>query len=109
MFTTQYLLQGGDIATYAIVIGAMFVIFYFLMLRPQKKERQRHQQMIQALRKNDKVVTMGGIHATVFAVKDNVILLKIDENSDVRIRVNRSSIGAVIPEGTEEEESESKE
>ncbi len=105
MFTTQYLLQGGDIATYVIVIGAMLLIFYLLMWRPQKKERQKHQQMIQAVRKNDKVVTMGGVHGIVSAVKDNVIILKIDENSDVSIRVNRSSIGAVIPEGTEESES----
>ena len=106
MFTTQYLFQvGGETLTWVLVLGAMVLIFYFLMWRPQKKERQKHQQMIQAVRKNDKVVTMGGVHGIVSAVKDNVIILKIDENSDVSIRVNRSSIGAVIPEGTEESES----
>ncbi len=108
MLALQYLLQG-DTFVWVLVLGAMVLIFYFLMWRPQKKERQKHQQMIQALRKNDKIVTMGGIHGTVFAVKDNVIILKVDDNSDVRIRVNRSSIGAVIPEGSEEDESESKE
>ncbi len=79
-----------------IVLGLMAVVFYFLMIRPQKKQKQQHIQMLGMLRKNDKVVTIGGIHGTVISVKDDHVIIKISENSEVNIRINRSAIGGVV-------------
>jgi len=94
---------GGEIWTWVIMLGALAFIFYFLMLRPQKKERQRHQRMIESLRKNDKIVTMGGIHGTVVSVKENIVVMRIDDNSDVKLSINRSSIGVVVAPDDEED------
>ena len=64
----------------------IFVIFYFLLLRPQKK-------IIHALKKNDEVITSGGIHGTIMNVKENSVTLKVDDN--VKIEVQKSSISVM--------------
>ncbi len=98
--------EGGEGFNYQffVVLGLIAVVFYFLMIRPQKKQKHQHRQMLDSLRKNDKVVTIGGIHGTVISVKENYVILKIAENSDVSIRVNRSAIGGVVSpdEGSQE-------
>lgn len=75
-----------------VMFGA---VFYFILLRPQSKEKKRRAGMIAALKKNDRVVTMGGIIGTVVSVKDNEITLKVDESSNTKITFNRSSIQQV--------------
>lgn len=92
----------------ALLIGAIVLVFYFLMVRPQKKERARMKSMLESLRKNDEVVTAGGVHGRVAAIKDDVIILKIDENSDVKLRVSRTSIIGVVKREDEKEEEEKK-
>ena len=97
---------GGEGFNYSffLVLGLIGVVFYFLMIRPQKKQKQQHRQMLDSLGKNDKIVTIGGIHGTVVSVKENYVILKIAENSDVNIRVNRSAIGAIVsPDAGSEE------
>jgi len=71
----------------------IFFIFYFLVIRPQTKERKKHEEMINSLGKNDEVVTVGGIHGIVSNVKDKTIILKIDDN--VKIEVDKSAISYV--------------
>ena len=68
----------------------MFAVFYFLLIRPQQKKQQEHQRMISNLKKNDRVVTMGGIHGTIVMVKDKTFVLRIDENT--RMEIDKSSI-----------------
>ena len=68
----------------------IFGIFYFLLIRPQQKKQKEHQNMVSELKKNDEVVTNGGIHGTVVNVKDNTLILRIDEN--VKIEINKSTI-----------------
>jgi preprotein translocase subunit YajC len=70
------------------------VIFYFLLIRPQQKKARDHQQMLGRLKKNDEVMTSGGIYGKVTALADNVVTLEVAPN--VRIRVNRPQISAVI-------------
>jgi len=72
----------------------IFVIFYFLLILPQQKKAKEHEKMLNSLKKDDNVLTVGGIYGTVVGIKDNVVELKIAEN--VRIQVTRSSISAVI-------------
>ena len=68
----------------------IFIIFYFLLIRPQKKAQDEHKKMIASLKKNDEVVTSGGIHGTIMNVKDETITLKIDD--DVKVEVQKSSV-----------------
>jgi preprotein translocase subunit YajC len=58
----------------------IFVIFYFLLIRPQKQKEKEHQKMIAGINKNDEIVTLGGIHGTVANVKEKTLTLRIDEN-----------------------------
>ncbi|MBU1062441.1 MAG: preprotein translocase subunit YajC [Candidatus Omnitrophica bacterium] len=71
----------------------IFAIFYFLLIRPQQKKQKDHEKMVSELKKNDDVVTSGGMHGTVVNVKDSTLILRIDEN--VKVEVNRSAISYV--------------
>ena len=68
----------------------IFVIFYYLLIRPQKLSQREHQKMIQNLNKNDEVVTTGGIHGKIINIKDRAVILRIDEN--VKIEIDKNCI-----------------
>lgn len=76
-----------------IIIGLMFVVMYFLLFRGPRRKQQQHKQMVQSLRKNDRVRTIGGIIGTIVDVKDDEITLKIDESTNTKIKVATSAIG----------------
>jgi preprotein translocase subunit YajC len=84
----------------------VFVIFYFLLIRPQQKRTKEHQQMLSKLKKNDEVMTSGGIYGKVTSLSDSVVTLEVAPN--VRIRVHRPQISAVVtgekPSGKEAKE-----
>ncbi len=75
-----------------IVLGLMFVLMYLLLFRAPRKKQQQHKQMMQALAKNDRVQTIGGIIGTVVDIKDDEITLKIDESNNTKMKVIRSAI-----------------
>jgi preprotein translocase subunit YajC len=75
--------------TLIILFGA---VFYFMMIRPQSKEKKHRAAMLSALKKNDRVVTVGGIVGTVLQVKDDEVTLKVDESSNTKITFLRSAI-----------------
>jgi len=87
---------------------AMFAIFYFLLIRPQQKKQRELRQLLQNLKRGDRVVTSGGIYGTIIKIRNEIVHLEIAEQ--VRIRVNKSSISDVVAEGdkTLEEVEESK-
>jgi len=68
----------------------IFIIFYFLLIRPQKSKEKEHQKMLKELDKNDEVVTSSGIHGTIVNIKDKTLILRIDDN--VKIEVEKNSI-----------------
>jgi preprotein translocase subunit YajC len=72
----------------------VFVVFYFLLIRPQQKKAKDHQQMLSRLKKNDQVMTSGGIYGKVVALTDDDVTLEVAPN--VRLRVHRPQISAVI-------------
>ena len=74
-------------------VALIFVVFYFLLIRPQKKQQKEHVQMLSDLKKNDEVVTSGGIHGTIVNLQDNVVVLRVDEN--VRMKVQKSAVARV--------------
>ena len=69
---------------------AIFVIFYFFMIRPQNKKRKELQNMRESLKKGDSVITIGGIHGKVVEVKETTIVLSVDANT--KIKVDKSSV-----------------
>ena len=76
-----------------LFIGGIFVVMYFILFREPRKRQRQQQQMIQSIKKNDKVRTVGGIIGTVVDVKDDEIVLKVDESNNTKIRIMASAIG----------------
>jgi preprotein translocase subunit YajC len=68
-------------------------IFYFLLIRPQRRKQKEHTQMLSNIKKNDEVVTIGGIYGTVVNVKEQSVVLRVDDN--VKIEFQKSAIAAV--------------
>lgn len=76
------------------MIALIFVIFYFLLIRPQQKKQKQHQNMLESVKKGDRVVTSGGVYGTVVGVKDNVVVLRIAE--DVKVEFVKSAISSIV-------------
>lgn len=70
----------------------VFLVFYFLVIRPQQKTKKNHEAMLKNLDKNDEVVTSGGIHGTIVGIKDDTALLRIADN--VKIEIQKSAIAS---------------
>ncbi|MFA5410508.1 MAG: preprotein translocase subunit YajC [Candidatus Omnitrophota bacterium] len=66
----------------------IFVIFYFLLIRPQKNKEKEHQKMLQNIAKNDEAVTNSGIHGTIVNVKDKTVILRVDDNVKIELEKN---------------------
>jgi len=75
----------------------IFVIFYFLLIRPQRTKEKEHQKMLAEVNKNDEIVTSGGIHGTVVNVKDKTLIIRIDDN--VKIELEKSCVALVAKKG----------
>jgi len=73
----------------------IFAIFYFLLIRPQSKKAKEHKQMLEALKRGDKVMTNGGIYGVIDDIDGENVTLKIGVGSDVKIRINRSYIASL--------------
>ena len=71
----------------------IFIVFYFLLIRPQKQKEKEHQKMLAGVNKNDEIVTLGGIHGTVVSVKDKTVTLRIDDN--VKMEIEKNSIAYI--------------
>jgi len=82
-----------------ITFGLVFVIFYFLIIRPQNKKQKEAKKMIEAVKKGDSVVTIGGVHGVVTSVKEGTVVVKVDE--DCKIEFSKSAISAVVPKNDE--------
>jgi len=88
---------GSGVVANIVLFGSIILIFYFMIIRPQQKRQKERQQMIDSLKKGDKIITAGGIHGTVVGIEDKVALVQIADN--VKIKVDRSTIGTILKEG----------
>jgi preprotein translocase subunit YajC len=79
-------------------IVLMFVVLWFLMIRPQMKKSKEHKTMVEALAKGDEVVTQGGVAGKITKVGENFVSLEVAAN--VEIAVQKSAVGNVLPKGT---------
>jgi preprotein translocase subunit YajC len=91
---------AGSFVTSLIPFIAIIGIFYFLIIRPQNKKQKDTQKMLSALKKGDKVVTIGGIHGTIQTVKDHSVGVRVDEK--VKMEFSRSAISSVESVAKEE-------
>jgi len=83
---------------------AVILIFYFLIIRPQSKKRKETEKMISALKKGDRVVTIGGLCGTIQSVKETSVIIKADDN--VKLEYLRSAISSVVTQAKEEKSKE---
>lgn len=89
--------QGSPYVT-LIMLGGMFVLFWFLLIRPQQKRAKEHKAMIEALAKGDEIVTAGGVLGRVTQLGPNYVSVEVADK--VEIKVQRPAIQAVLPKGT---------
>jgi preprotein translocase subunit YajC len=97
--------EGGNAGLiFMVQMVLIFGIFYFLLIRPQSKERHRHEQMLAKLKKGDEIVTNGGLIGKVVHVEEKRLILKTAENT--RVTVDRGRIAAVLDTRGEEHKEE---
>lgn len=102
MFISNAYAQGAESAAGGLMsflpIILMFVVLYFLMIRPQMKRQKEARAMIEALTKGDEVVTAGGLLGKVTKVNDGYITLEIAENTEIVIQ--KSAVSTLLPKGS---------
>lgn len=86
--------QGSNPIVMGVAVVVMIAIFYFFLIRPQKKQEKEAKKMLDELKKGDKIVTIGGIHGVVFAVKEATVVVKVDDGA--KIEFTKSAIAKVV-------------
>lgn len=89
----------GSFLTSLLPLILIFAIFYFLLIRPQQKRQKQRNAMLQALKKGDKVITIGGIHGTIVDITEERITLKVSDTT--KMVLERSAVNAVQGEDSE--------
>lgn len=84
---------GGSSAMSIVMLVSIFAIFYFLLIRPQRKKEKERQAMINAVKKGDKVTTIGGIKGLVTNVKESTVMVKVDDNC--KLEFTKSAVSSV--------------
>jgi preprotein translocase subunit YajC len=92
----------GPVLAQLVFIGIIFVIFYFLIIKPQQTQRKKHQEFLASLKKGDKVITSSGIWGTISEISDDTITLKVDANT--KIKFSKDVVIAYQPSKSEEKE-----
>jgi preprotein translocase subunit YajC len=106
----QQTAEGGGSQNFLVTLlpfAAIIAIFYFLIIRPQNRKQKETQKMLSALKKGDRIVTIGGIHGTIQSVREGSVIVRIDDN--VKVEFSRSAISGVESAAKEEKIEEKKE
>jgi len=89
-------MPGGGIGSFFVPLIFIFIIMYFVMIRPQKKRQEQQQKLMAGLKTGDRVVTNAGIHGLISNVKETTVLVKVADN--VKIEMEKSAITTVLKE-----------
>ena len=92
---------AGSVATQLVFFAAIFAIFYFLLIRPQQKQKRERGALLSAVKKGDRVVTTSGMHGTVVGLDEHTVTLKVSDQ--VKLQFDRSAIGRIVPAAGERE------
>lgn len=95
--TTQQPPQGPNLMFIGLIL--FFVVFYFMMMRGNRKQKQERANLLDNLAKNDRVMTIGGLLGTIVTVRDQEVVLKVDESTNTKVTFLKSSIQKVITDG----------
>ena len=87
--------QGGMFSL-LVPFAAIFLIMYLLFIRPQKKQEAARREMLANITKNDKIVTNGGLIGVVTNVKDDEVVIRVDDSRDVKVRIARSGVAGLL-------------
>lgn len=103
LFISDAWAQGGGASPGSglvslLPIVVIFVLFYFLLIRPQQKRQKQHKEMVAALAKGDEVVTVGGTLGKITDVGENFVTVEVAQG--VQIKVQRTAVQAMMPKGT---------
>jgi preprotein translocase subunit YajC len=95
--------EGAGSGMLPLYVGGFVLITYLFLLRPQKQQEQKRKAMIDALKKNDKIITSGGIYATVTSVEpgSDQVVVRIDDEKGVKVKLARSSVARVLEASAE--------
>jgi preprotein translocase subunit YajC len=96
--------QAADTATWMVPLMIIMLVFYVLVFRSKRKQDRQRSNMLQQLKRGDRIQTIGGILGTVVEARETEVVVKVDESNNIKLRFNRSAIHRVI----EEEKSEAK-
>ena len=92
---------SGAVMTQVLFFAAIFAIFYFLLIRPQQRQKRDRERMLGAVKRGDRVVTTSGIHGTVTSLNEQVVVLRVADQ--VKLEFDRAAIGRVVEGQTEKD------
>lgn len=90
---------GGSLISFIIPLVLMFAVFYFLLIRPQKKKQATRNNMLNALQKGDKIVTIGGLHGTLLELADDTVVIRV--NDVTKLTFDRNAISHRVDTSSE--------
>ncbi len=97
--------QGNPMMQFLPLMVIMFAVMYFLIIRPQKQKEKKRQEMMSNVRKQDRIITAGGVHGVVVSVKESEVLVRVDDAKDVKIKIDKSALTSVsAPRDAKEDE-----
>jgi preprotein translocase subunit YajC len=89
---------SSALVTQVLFFAAIFAIFYFLLIRPQQKQKRDREQMLSAIKKGDRIVTTGGLHGTVTGLSENTVTVRVADQ--VKLEFDRSAVGRIMVESS---------
>ncbi len=97
--------QGNPMMQFLPLMVIMFAVMYFLIIRPQKQKEKKRQAMMSNVRKQDIMLTAGGVYGVVVSVKDSEVIVRVDDAKDVKIKIDKSALTSVsAPRDAKEDE-----
>ena len=87
--------QGNPMMQFLPLMVIMFAVMYFLIIRPQKQKEKKRREMITNVRKQDRIVTAGGVHGVVVSVKEDEVIVRVDDAKDVKLKIDKSALTSV--------------
>ena len=93
--------EGGSMMSMFVTFGLVFVVMYFLIIRPQKKRQNQAKALLAALKKGDRVATIGGIRGIIHSIKEDAVVIKVDDNT--KIEFSKGAVATVLNSAKAEE------
>ena len=85
---------GGQLITMLVTFGLIIVVFYFLVIRPQNRKQKEAKRLLENIKRGDRVLTIGGLQGFVDSVKEDSVILKVDDN--VKIKFSKSAVSQIL-------------